>query len=77
MSDRVVGNTLDGVIVTTDKHMIRKMKENQHYRWCIKVMSKSETYVYFKIPSSLDVQMMMLLSADPEANLLPAEECRS
>ncbi len=40
----------------------------------IKVMSKSDTYVYFKIPSSFDVQMMMLLSADPEANLLPAEE---
>lgn len=37
-------------------------------------MSKVDTHVYFKIPSSLDVQMMMLLSADPEANLLPAEE---
>lgn len=37
-------------------------------------MSKIDTYVYFKIPSNLDVQMMILLSADPEANLLPAEE---
>jgi len=27
--------------------------------------------VYFRIPSSLDVQIMTLLSAPPDANLLP------
>lgn len=32
------------------------------------------THVYFKIPSSLDVQMMMLLSAEPEANRFPTEK---
>lgn len=40
-----------------------------------KAISKTAAYVYFKIPSSLEVQIIMLLSADPEANLLPAEEC--
>lgn len=77
MSDRVVGNTLDRVIVTTDKQMKRnKRRSNTHCRGRTdtKVMSESDTYVYFKIPSNLDVQMIMLLSADPEANLLPAEE---
>lgn len=49
-------------------------KENLIYT---KVVSKSNTYVYFKIPSSFEVQIMMLLSADPEANLLPAEDCSS
>lgn len=76
MSDRVVGNTLDRVIVTTDKHM-KSVKSNAQYRGFLnaKVMSKRDTYIYFKIPSSLDVQIMMLLSAEPEANLLPTEEC--
>ncbi len=77
MSDRVVGNTLDGVIVTADKHIKKRRNEGIHTaHWeslNTEVISKSDTYVYFKIPSSFDVQMMMLLSADPEANLLPAE----
>ena len=30
------------------------------------------TYVYFKIPSNLFVQIMTHLSAPPDANLLPA-----
>lgn len=79
MSDRVVGNALDRVIVTTDKHKNKNWWRTTHCRGChnTKVRSKSDTYVYFKIPSSLDVQMMMLLSADPEANLLPAEKCSS
>lgn len=40
-------------------------------------ISKSDAYVYFKIPSSLDVQIMILLSADPDANLLPTGQCSS
>lgn len=31
------------------------------------------TYVYLKIPCSLHVQIITLLSADPEANCFPAE----
>lgn len=31
-----------------------------------------QTYVYFKIPFSLSVHIITLLSADPEANLFPA-----
>lgn len=49
-------------------------KENLIYT---EVVSKSDTYVYFKIPSSFEVQIMMLLSADPDANLLPTEDCSS
>lgn len=29
------------------------------------------TYVYFRMPSSFDVQIITLLSADPEAKRLP------
>lgn len=29
------------------------------------------TYVYFRMPSSFDVQMITLLSADPEAKRFP------
>lgn len=31
------------------------------------------TYVYLKIPCSLDVQIITLLSAEPEANCFPVE----
>lgn len=30
-----------------------------------------DTYVYLKIPCSLDVQIITLLSAEPEANCFP------
>lgn len=32
-----------------------------------------DTYVYLKIPCSLDVQIITLLSAEPEANCFPVE----
>ena len=31
-------------------------------------------YVYFRIPSNLDVQMITLLSAPPDANLFPGKK---
>lgn len=32
-----------------------------------------DTYVYLKIPCSLDVHIITLLSAEPEANCFPVE----
>lgn len=32
-----------------------------------------DTYVYLKIPCSLDVQIITLLSAEPEANCFPVQ----
>lgn len=32
-----------------------------------------DTHVYLKIPCSLDVHIITLLSAEPEANCFPAE----
>lgn len=73
MSDRVVGNTLDGVVVA------EREKTNERQRHVLQNGDANggndmDTYVYFKIPSSLDVHIMMLLSAEPEANLLPARK---
>lgn len=38
------------------------------------VLSECDTYLYRKIPCSLDVQIMTLLSADPEAKCLPGDK---
>ena len=46
--------------------------ENTQYQNLESRMNKIQTYVYLRIPSNLDVQMMTLLSADPEANLFPS-----
>lgn len=34
------------------------------------------SYVYFRIPSSFEVQIIMLLSAEPDANRFPREDER-
>lgn len=72
LSDRVVGKRLDGIIVTTNK---RRKNYSVLYKTSTLVMHLQAhyTYVYLKIPCSLDVQIITLLSAEPEANCFPAE----
>lgn len=72
LSDGVVGKRLDGIIVTANK---RRESYTLLYKTNALVMRLQvyDTHVYLKIPCSLEVQIITLLSAEPEANCFPAE----
>jgi len=54
----------------TDRRLYCKVRLVQANKMEARINSH-KTYVYFRIPSNLDVQIITLLSAPPDANLFP------
>lgn len=71
LSDRVVGKRLDGIIVTANKRESYTLLYKRNT--LVMHLQVYDTHVYLKIPCSLDVQIITLLSAEPEANCFPVE----